>query len=434
MRRYAFDKLVAWKNKKNRKPLILQGARQTGKTWLLKEFGKKEYGNVAYVTFENNPDLQRVFRKSSDIKKIIAGLELESGVKISAKDTLLIFDEIQECPNALNSLKYFCENAPEYSITAAGSMLGVAMTHKGISFPVGKTDFIDLFPMSFYEFMEAAGESRFLDILTGLDFETVSSFKDHYEKLLKEYMFVGGMPEAVRSYTENHDFEEVSDIHKRLLRSYEEDFSKHINNGDIPKVRLIWDSIPSQLAKPNKKFVYGVMKSGARVKEFENAMDWLLRTGLVYAVNRAAKPGLPLFAYEDRSSFKLFMLDCGILCAKTGLEARTLLYGSRIFEEYRGALAEQYVFQELKNAVNLPTAYWEGRSSELDFIMQKSDKVIPIEVKSGINLKAKSMKAYMDKYSPEYAVRTSLADYRNTGSLYDIPLYAIAEIIRILGL
>ena len=432
MKRYSIKKLISWKNKPNRKPLILQGARQTGKTWLLKDFGKQEYTNTAYLSFENNEGIQQIFKNSQEISRIISGIELETKVKIVPQETLIILDEIQECPNALNSLKYFCENAPQYHIAAAGSLLGVAMQHKGVSFPVGKNDFIDLLPMSFYEFLEAVGEERMPDVLRKRDFVMAAAFKDKYEHLLKEYLFVGGMPEAVKSFAEHKDFAEVSYIHESLLRAYEEDFSKHINNADIPKVRMIWDSIPPQLAKPNKKFVYSMIKSGARVKEFENAMDWLLRTGLAYSVSRANKPGLPLRAYEDRASFKLFMLDCGLMGAKAGLEAKSIIEGNRIFEEFRGALTEQYVMQELKNALNLPTAYWEGRNSEIDFIIQKSGQIIPIEVKSGINLKAKSLKAYIDKYSPEIAIRTSLADYKKTGVIYDIPLYAIGSLAEII--
>jgi len=433
MKRTVFNQLVKWKNKTGHKPLVLQGARQVGKTWLMKEFGKQEYAKTAYINFDKNENMQNLFAKDMDVKRLLIGLSLESGTQITPNDTLIIFDEIQENPNALNSLKYFYEQVPEYHIIAAGSLLGVALTHHGQSFPVGKVEFIDIVPMSFYEFLDAIGEEDFRKTLKNGDFELIKNFKTKYEDFLKQYLFVGGMPEAVASFAQNHDFTEVRTIQNNLLRSYESDFSKHISKQDEAKVEMIWNAIPSQIAKENQKFVYGQVKAGARAAEFENALTWLEKTGLIYPVTKISKPDLPLSGYEDRSFFKLYMIDVGLLCAKSLLPAKALLEGNRIFEEFKGALTEQYVLQQLKTIDNAPVYYWAGRTSEIDFVIQKEDFVIPVEVKAGINLKARSLAVYKEKYNPIKSIRTSLADFKVNDGLYDIPLYLIENINQIIG-
>lgn len=432
MKRTVFNRLKEWKQKQNRKPLILQGARQVGKTWLMKEFGRQEYQHTAYINFDKNENMKQLFSQDMDIKRLLQGLELETGTKISPKDTLIIFDEIQENPNALTSLKYFYENAPEYHIIAAGSLLGVALTHHGQSFPVGKVEFLNVYPMSFYEFLDAIGEDKFCKVLKNADLALVRTFKNKYEDFLKQYLFIGGMPEVVKFYAHERNLLEIRDIQKNLLTTYDNDFSKHISPSDEAKVRLVWNSIPSQIAKENQKFTYKDLKQGARAKEFENAIVWLEKTGLIYPVFKISKPDLPLAGYADNNSFKLYMLDVGLLGAKSLLPAKALLEGSRIFEEFKGALTEQYVLEQLKIRDNAPIYYWVGRTSEVDFVLQNEDLVLPLEVKAGINLRAKSLSLYREKYHPLKAVRTSLADFKVTDNLYDVPLYMIESLDSLL--
>ncbi len=432
MQRYCLQTLINWKNKPNRKPMIIQGARQVGKTWLAQEFGRIHYKNVAYINFDRNERMKELFSSDLEASRLISGIEIELGIKISPEDTLLIFDEIQESPRALTSLKYFCEEAPEYHILAAGSLLGVALTHKGMSFPVGKVEFMELAPMSFYEFLDAIGEELLCNVLKGMKFDLIKSFKTKCEELLKTYFYVGGMPEVVKLFVQNKDYLAVRELQNTLLKSYENDFSKHIDPKDAPKVQMIWDSIPAQLSKPNPKFVYGLLKEGSRAKEFENALLWLTKTGLVHQVTKLNKPGLPIYAYEDRSSFKLFMIDIGLFCAKAMLDVKTLLDKISIFEEFKGSLTEQFVLQQLKLLPPMPITYWESRNSELDFVIQKESEIIPVEVKASVNLQAKSLKAYMEKYAPNIALRTSLADYKQTESLLDIPLYCLESLSDIL--
>lgn len=434
MRRTIFNNLIRWKNKEERKPLILQGARQVGKTWLMKEFGKQEYAKTAYINFDKNENMQMLFSQDMDVKRLLRGLDLETDVKITPQDTLIIFDEIQENPNALTSLKYFYEQVPEYHIIAAGSLLGVALTHHGQSFPVGKVEFMNVYPMSFYEFLDAIGEEKFCDVLKSGDMTLISSFKNKYEDFLKQYFFIGGMPEVVANFIKYHDFTKVRDVQKNLLLAYEEDFSKHINKSDEAKVRLIWNAIPAQIAKENQKFIYGQIKPGGRAAEFENALSWLEKTGLVYPVVKISKPGLPLAGYADASSFKLYMIDIGLLGAKSFLSAKTLLEGNRIFEEFKGALTEQYVLQQIKLIDDIPVYYWTGRTSEVDFVIQYEDYVIPVEVKAGINLRARSLALYQEKYHPQKSIRTSLADFKITNDLYDIPLYMIGSLNKLADL
>ena len=426
MQRYALKHLIDWKNKKNHKPLVIQGARQVGKTWLMQEFGKKYYEQVAYINFDVDVKSREIFDVDYDTERLIMDIGLATKTKINAENTLIIFDEIQECPRALTSLKYFRENAPQYDIIVAGSLLGVAC-HEGTGFPVGKVSFMNLFPLSFEEFLLAMGEERFVELLNKKDFKTIKLFNNKYEKLLKQYCYVGGMPEIVQDFVANKDFESVRNLQKEILSAYEEDFTKHIPTNTVAKIRLLWKSIPAQLSKENKKFIYGAAKEGARARDFEAALSWLINSGLVYRVNKITKPDLPITAYEDFNSFKLFVLDVGLLGAMTDLQADTIIDGNRIFEEFKGAIAEQYVLQQFKTIKDLPVFYWSNETSraEIDFVIQIKSDVVPVEVKAERNLQAKSLKVYMEKFKPNYAIRTSMADYKKTNSLIDIPIYAI---------
>ena len=430
MERYAIKQLIDWKNKKNHKPLIIQGARQVGKTWLMQEFGKKYYEQVAYINFDVDVKSREIFDVDYDTERLIMDIGLATKTKINAENTLIIFDEIQECPRALTSLKYFRENAPQYDIIVAGSLLGVAC-HEGTGFPVGKVSFMNLFPLSFEEFLLAMGEERFVELLNKKDFKTIKLFNNKYEKLLKQYCYVGGMPEIVQDFVENKDFESVRNLQKEILSAYEEDFTKHIPTNTVAKIRLLWKSIPAQLSKENKKFIYGAAKEGARARDFEAALSWLINSGLVYRVNKITKPDLPITAYEDFNSFKLFVLDVGLLGAMTDLQADTIIDGNRIFEEFKGAIAEQYVLQQFKTIKDLPVFYWSNETSraEIDFVIQIESDVVPVEVKAERNLQAKSLKVYMEKFKPNYAIRTSMADYKKTDNLIDLPLYLL-EVIK----
>ena len=429
MQRYALKHLIDWKNKKNHKPLVIQGARQVGKTWLMQEFGEKYYEQVAYINFDVDVKSREIFDIDYDTERLIMDIGLATKTKINAENTLIIFDEIQECPRALTSLKYFRENAPQYDIIVAGSLLGVAC-HEGTGFPVGKVSFMNLFPLSFEEFLLAMGEERFVELLNKKDFKTIKLFNNKYEKLLKQYCYVGGMPEIVQDFVENKDFESVRNLQKEILSAYEEDFTKHIPTNTVAKIRLLWKSIPAQLSKENKKFIYGAAKEGARARDFEAALSWLINSGLVYRVNKITKPDLPITAYEDFNSFKLFVLDVGLLGAMTDLQADTIIDGNRIFEEFKGAITEQYVLQQFKTIKDLPVFYWSNETSraEIDFVIQIKSDVVPVEVKAERNLQAKSLKVYMEKFKPNYAIRTSMADYKKTDNLIDLPLYVIEKI------
>lgn len=431
MQRYALKHLINWKNKKNHKPLVIQGARQVGKTWLMQEFGKKYYEQVAYINFDVDVKSREIFDVDYDTERLIMDIGLATKTKINAENTLIIFDEIQECPRALTSLKYFRENAPQYDIIVAGSLLGVAC-HEGTGFPVGKVSFMNLFPLSFEEFLLAMGEERFVELLNKKDFKTIKLFNNKYEKLLKQYCYVGGMPEIVQDFVENKDFESVRNLQKEILSAYEEDFTKHIPTNTVAKIRLLWKSIPAQLSKENKKFIYGAAKEGARARDFEAALSWLINSGLVYRVNKITKPDLPITAYEDFNSFKLFVLDVGLLGAMTDLQADTIIDGNRIFEEFKGAIAEQYVLQQFKTIKDLPVFYWSNETSraEIDFVIQIKSDVVPVEVKAERNLQAKSLKVYMEKFKPNYAIRTSMADYKKTDNLIDLPLYTLENITQ----
>lgn len=432
MYRIAIEKLFRWKESKRRKPLIIEGARQVGKTWLMKEFGRQAYANTVYINFDSNSRMAELFASDLDTERLIMGLELYVGQKIDPHNSLLIFDEVQEVPRALSSLKYFYENAAQYHIVCAGSLLGIAL-HQGTSFPVGKVDFLKLYPLSFKEFLMATDKERFAELLDSRDFQMITSFKQNYIDALKQYYFVGGMPEAVQSFAENKDFNEVRDIQKRILAAYEQDFSKHAPNEIVPRLRMLWNSIPSQLAKENKKFIYGLVREGARAKDYETAIIWLSDCGLIHKVSRVNAAGIPLRAYEDLKAFKLFVVDVGLLGCMAGLRQRTLLDGNDLFVEFKGALTEQYVCQQLKTIEDLDVFYYtnDRGSCEVDFVVDTGEQIIPVEVKAEVNLRAKSLKTYKEKFSPEVSVRTSMAGYKKEDWLVNLPLYAIDQITKI---
>ncbi len=432
MYRIAMEKLLKWKQSKRRKPLIIEGARQVGKTWLMKEFGRQAYADTVYINFDSNSGMAELFASDLDTDRLIMGLELYAGRKIDPDSALLIFDEVQEVPRALSSLKYFHENAPQYHIVCAGSLLGIAL-HQGTSFPVGKVDFLKLYPLSFREFLMATDRERFAGLLDRRDFRMITDFKQTYIDALKQYYFVGGMPEAVQSFSENKDFNEVREIQKRILSAYEQDFSKHAPNEIVPRIRMLWNSIPSQLAKENRKFIYGLVREGARAKDYETAIMWLSDCGLVHKVSRVNAAGIPLRAYEDLKAFKLFMADVGLLGCMAGLRQRTLLEGNALFTEFKGALTEQYVCQQLKTIEDLDVYYYtnDRGSCEIDFVVDTGERIVPVEVKAEVNLRAKSLKTYREKFSPEVSVRTSMTDYKQEDGLVNLPLYAIDQITQI---
>ncbi|MCP1103703.1 putative AAA+ superfamily ATPase [Aequitasia blattaphilus] len=429
MYRTALEQLEKWKNKKEKKPLIIRGARQVGKTWLMKAFGESAYKQYVYINFDNNQQMQELFSEDLNVERLVTGLEIYSGHKINPVETLLIFDEVQEVPNALTSLKYFNENAPQYQIICAASLLGVAL-HQGTSFPVGKVEFLDLYPLSFGEFMLAMGKNQFVDLLRQRDFSMVTIFKQEYIDLLKYYYYVGGMPEAVLNFSKKRDFNEVREIQQRILMAYEQDFSKHAPLEIVPKIRMLWNSIPAQLAKENKKFIYGLVKEGARAKEYEMAILWLIDCGLVHKVHRVTTPHLPLKAYEDLKAFKLFVADVGLLSCMICLNKKTLLEGNELFSEFKGALTEQYVLQQLKTKADIGTYYWTNNrgNAEIDFLLDDGDNIIPLEVKAEVNLQAKSLKTYRDKFNPPISIRASMADYKKEEGMINVPLYGL-EII-----
>jgi predicted AAA+ superfamily ATPase len=428
MYRESIVSLKRWKQDKFRKPLIVRGARQVGKTWLLQEFGRTSYNKLVYVNFEETPALQNIFSNDFDIERIITVLQIQSQTTIAAEDTLIVFDEIQSAERGVTSLKYFCENAPQYHVIAAGSLLGMGL-HSQVSFPVGKVDFLDLRPLSFYEFLLSLNESALVDALKAKNWSVVSVFTEKLKEYLRYYFYVGGMPEVVSAFIQTRDWQLARRIQNRILNSYEGDFSKHAPNETVPRIRMVWQSIPSQLAKENKKFVYGVLREGARAKDFELAIQWLVDCGLLLRSHRVSKPGIPLAAYQEISVFKLFLHDVGLLGAMAGLDVRTIIEGDEIFTEFKGALTEQYVMQQLRLNSERYIGYWtnERSTSEVDFVIQEEGKVIPVEVKSGENLKAKSFRLFCEKYKPSKAIRTSLTDYKKEEWMINVPLYAIGE-------
>ena len=431
MKRNLMKSLKEWKNSPYRKPLILSGARQVGKTWLMKEFGRTEYTNTVYVNFDQDINAAGLFEGSINPDRIILGLRALSGMEIDPDNTLIIFDEVQEAPRALTSLKYFCEEAPQYSIIAAGSLLGVAL-HAGTSFPVGKVDRMHLYPLNFQEFLYAMGEDAAAEILQTKDQRMITVLREKLSDLLRQYYYVGGMPEAVNYYKDNKEFTGVRQIQKNLLAYYQQDFSKHAEPRLTKRLNLVWSSIPAQLAKENRKFIYGQIRQGARAKDFELAIQWLSDCGLIHVIHRVTKPGYPLKAYEDLNAFKIYLLDVGLLGAMADLSSNTIVEGNRIFTEFKGALAEQYVLQELIAEDHLNPMYYSAENSrmEIDFIVQKGDEVIPIEVKAEENLRAKSLRSYCEKYKPKTAVRFSMSDYREQDWMVNVPLYEINWLIE----
>jgi predicted AAA+ superfamily ATPase len=429
MKRIAYEGLLKWKSKQNRKPLLIKGARQVGKTWLMKEFGKNEYESVAYINFEKATQLANLFEADFDIPRILRSVQLITGIVPKPGETLIIFDEIQSVKRGLLSLKYFYEDAPEYHIIAAGSLLGLSI-HKDDSFPVGKVDFLELYPLSYEEFIVALGKNSLLDALHRRDWELTKAFKSNYIELLKQYYYIGGMPEVVKSFIQNNDYNEVREIQNSILESYNNDFSKHSPIEIVPRIKMIWNSIPSQLAKENRKFIYGAVKSGGRAKEFEVAIMWLEDAGLIHKISRVSNASLPLEGFVDIGAFKLFMVDIGLLGAKSGLDAKTIIEGNTIFGQYKGALTEQYVLQQLKCSTGIEIYYWSSEQgiAEIDFLIQTGGKVIPIEVKAQENLKAKSLKSFRDKFHPELSLRTSMSDFREEETLTNLPLYGISLI------
>lgn len=429
MQRFAMDQLLRWKDKDNRKPLVIMGARQVGKTWLMKEFGKNCYKKVAYISFYNNDRMDQVFQMDFDVERIIMNLNIESGTTITPGDTLIILDEIQNSLKALESLKYFCEEAPEYHIVVAGSLLGVAI-HEGVSYPVGKVDLLDLYPLSFREFLCAMGENALSDALATRDYTIIDNFSEKYLFWMKNYYYVGGMPGVVEEFRMHKDYNEVRQIQSDIIRQYEGDFGKHIDAKTLPRIRMVWDSIPIQLAKENKKFFFGQIKKGARSSEYEIAIQWLIDCGLIHKVNRVNEPHMPLKAYKSMNAYKLFMLDVGLLGALSELTAESILEGNDIFVEFKGALTEQYVLQQLICDTEYTPYYFgtEKSTFEQDFLIQKGKDVIPIEVKAEQNIRSQSLKAYCDKYHPGKAVRFSTLKYMDQGWMVNIPLYAVCNL------
>jgi len=432
MQRIEIQQLKKWKQSNGRKPMIIRGARQVGKTWLMKEFGRLEYKDVVYVNCEADPAVRNMFTGDFDTTRIIRGLQIIAGKPIEPNHTLIIIDEIQEAPGALTSLKYFQENAPEYHVIAAGSLLGITLNRSG-SFPVGKVEFLDLFPLSFVEFLDAIHETQLADLVRNPDWSLVASFSIKFTDRLRQYYYTGGMPEVVLQYSVSGDMNQVREIQKRILVSYEQDFSKHAPAEIVPRIRMIWSGVPAQLAKENRKFIYGQIKAGARAKDFELALSWLIDCGLLYKVHNVSKPALPLKAYEELNTFKLFMLDIGLLGALTELDARTLLEGNTVFTEFKGALTEQYVYQQLRTMNDLPVYYWSAGNarSEVDFLLQHNGQIIPLEVKAEENLHAKSLRVFCEKYKPALGVRSSMSGYRKEDWMTNLPLYAVSTITQL---
>ena len=421
-------KLIEWKNSPYRKPLILWGARQVGKTWLLKEFGRREFGNTVYISFYNNSRIASVFEEDYSPERIIHALKIRLHTEITAGETLIIFDEVQHAPKVIESLKYFCEEAPEYHIAAAGSLLGVAI-HEGVSFPVGKVDELRIYPLDFCEYLRARDEQALCEYITEYNETQLESFQDRYKELLREYMIVGGMPEVVERFRSKQDFSEARELQLDIVRQYENDFGKHTPLTVLPRIRMVWNAIPTQLAKENRKFFFGQVKQGARMKDFELAIQWLYDAGLIYKVNKVSKPAMPLKAYADNSAFKLYMIDVGLLGAAAELDPYSVYEGNDIFVEFKGALTEQYVLQQIISSTSYTPYYYAGEKStyETDFLIQKGRDVIPLEVKAEENLKSKSLRVYYDKFAPAFTIRTSMAGAKDRGWVKNIPLWAISQ-------
>lgn len=424
MKRFAIETLVKWKESSRRKPMIIEGARQVGKTWLVKEFAATHYKNIAYVNFEEQVFLRSLFSTDYDTDRIINAISAATHVNIIPGETLIFFDEIQEAENGLTALKYFNENASEQHVIAAGSLLGIEL-HRDTSFPVGKVQFMTLHPMSFFEFLDAMGENILMEIIRRKDWATVNMFSPKLSEILKQYYYVGGMPEAVQAFSESQDWKEVREIQNEILKSYDYDFSKHAPADVVPRIRMLWNSLPAQLSKENRKFIYGLVKEGARAREYEIALQWLFDGGLIHRVNNVTAPRIPLKSYEDKAAFKIFALDIGLLAAMSGLDSSVIVEGNRIFTEFKGALTEQYVLQEL--LLHHEPYYYAKKNSqlEIDFLIQESGQVIPIEVKAEENLKARSLRQFVAVNKPETAYRVSMSNYRQESWMTNLPLYAV---------
>lgn len=425
MERSMYSSLKKWKDSPTRKPLILQGARQVGKTYILKEFGAREYSEVVYINCDDNNDMQNMF-VDYDVDRIIRSLSAISGVSIKPSTTLLILDEIQEVERGLASLKYFCEKAPEYHVAVAGSLLGITL-HEGTSFPVGKVDMLYMYPMDFEEFLLAMGKEQLVELLRNNSWAALTPLRGMLTELLRQYYFVGGMPEAVKTYVERGDIWEVRSIHSKIIDAYRNDMSKHVPKQQVQRINMVWNSIPSQLARDNKKFIYGALRKGARANDFEIAIQWLVDSGLVHKVHRISKPVVPLKFYEDMASFKLFLLDCGLLGALSETPPEQILIGDNVFEEYKGAFTENYVLQQLKSLPRTFVYYYSNDNStlEIDFVVQHEAHVIPIEVKAEENLRAKSLRQFVTDNSGLHGVRFSMSDYREQDWLTNVPLWAV---------
>lgn len=425
MERSIYSSLKKWKESPTRKPLILQGARQVGKTYILKEFGAREYSEVVYINCEDNNDMQNMF-VDYDVDRIIRSLSAISGISIKPSTTLLILDEIQEVERGLASLKYFCEKAPEYHVAVAGSLLGITL-HEGTSFPVGKVDMLYMYPMDFEEFLLAMGKEQLVELLRNNSWAALTPLRGMLTELLRQYYFVGGMPEAVKTYVERGDIWEVRSIHSKIIDAYRNDMSKHVPKQQVQRINMVWNSIPSQLARDNKKFIYGALRKGARANDFEIAIQWLVDSGLVHKVHRISKPVVPLKFYEDMASFKLFLLDCGLLGALSETPPEQILIGDNVFEEYKGAFTENYVLQQLKSLPSTFVYYYSNDNStlEIDFVVQHEAHVIPIEVKAEENLRAKSLRQFVTDNAGLHGVRFSMSDYREQDWLTNVPLWAV---------
>ncbi|WP_455943616.1 ATP-binding protein [Leyella stercorea] len=425
MERSIYSSLKKWKDSPTRKPLILQGARQVGKTYILKEFGAREYSEVVYINCDDNNDMQNMF-VDYDVDRIIRSMSAISGISIKPSTTLLILDEIQEVERGLASLKYFCEKAPEYHVAVAGSLLGITM-HEGTSFPVGKVDMLYMYPMDFEEFLLAMGKEQLVELLRNNSWAALTPLRGMLTELLRQYYFVGGMPEAVKTYVERGDIWEVRSIHSKIIDAYRNDMSKHVPKQQVQRINMVWNSIPSQLARDNKKFIYGALRKGARANDFEIAIQWLVDSGLVHKVHRISKPVVPLKFYEDMASFKLFLLDCGLLGALSETPPEQILIGDNVFEEYKGAFTENYVLQQLKSLPRTFVYYYcnDNSTLEIDFVVQHEAHVIPIEVKAEENLRAKSLRQFVTDNSGLHGVRFSMSDYREQDWLTNVPLWAV---------
>lgn len=425
MERSIYSSLKKWKESPTRKPLILQGARQVGKTYILKEFGAREYSEVVYINCDDNNDMQNMF-VDYDVDRIIRSMSAISGVSIKPSTTLLILDEIQEVERGLASLKYFCEKAPEYHVAVAGSLLGITL-HEGTSFPVGKVDMLYMYPMDFEEFLLAMGKEQLVELLRSNSWAALTPLRGMLTELLRQYYFVGGMPEAVKTYVERGDIWEVRSIHSKIIDAYRNDMSKHVPKQQVQRINMVWNSIPSQLARDNKKFIYGALRKGARANDFEIAIQWLVDSGLVHKVHRISKPVVQLKFYEDMASFKLFLLDCGLLGALSETPPEQILIGDNVFEEYKGAFTENYVLQQLKSLPRTFVYYYSNDNStlEIDFVVQHEAHVIPIEVKAEENLRAKSLRQFVTDNSGLHGVRFSMSDYREQDWLTNVPLWAV---------